>query len=374
MASTQAPTASGSRVAPISQDHESDSEYEYEYSTTETETYYVTLDLSKADFVARQPSSLPSGRGNYKERAFTDIYAKDRDEIVDTCKQKPKKVHPEQAVTAGEHALEQGKAQQKQDPADQTIDLNEFQILELHSETPLIAYRGRVYEGHWARNIGTELLFAKRDESNPLPAIRQLGKGVDLLAASSARIMLTEKNVRPRDGKVQRTLKDRYENGEFSDPDDETVPAVPDPEPGASAERYEQGDFLSRFIALKKRKGETDEVTVIARLHEEGKKKSGAKKPKEPRKPKQPKQPSSTRGRGRGRGRGSRGGRGTGRGGTQSRNADIADDDSMISEPSNLVSTPMDTEYVRPSTRRQRALSSKNQDKPEDVDMDDAEE
>ncbi|KAI4597487.1 hypothetical protein KJ359_004188 [Pestalotiopsis sp. 9143b] len=351
-ASIQASTASGSRETAISQDHENDSEYEYEYSTTETETYYVTLDISKADFVARPQATLPSGRGSYKERAFTDVSARRPDGIIDTCKQKPKKMHPEKAaiITEAEEQAEQ--AEQNKPPqsneAEDQIDINDFQILELHSEHPLIAYRGRVYEGHWARNIGTEFLFAKRNEDSPLPAIRQLDKGVDLLAASSARIMLTEMAVKPYDTKGYRTLKDRYENGgDLSGSESEAIPAVPDPEPGASAERYEQGDFLSKLIALKKQKGETDEVTVIARLHEEGKKKAGAKKPKVPRRRGRKQTNPDGPGRGRGRGRGSRGGRGgagTGRakGDARSRNADLPDDGSMVPDPSSAVSAPMD--------------------------------
>ncbi|KAI0170847.1 hypothetical protein BJ166DRAFT_205576 [Pestalotiopsis sp. NC0098] len=352
-ASTQASTASGSRETAISQDHENDSDYEYEYSTTETETYYVTLDISKADFVARPQATLPSGRGSYKERAFTDVSARRPDGIVDTCKQKPKKTqtHPEKAaiITEAEEQAEQQAEQNKppQNEAEDQIDINDFQILELHSEHPLIAYRGRVYEGHWARNIGTEFLFAKRNEDSPLPAIRQLDKGVDLLAASSARIMLTEMAVKPYDTKGYRTLKDRYENGgDLSGSESEAIPAVPDPEPGASAERYEQGDFLSKLIALKKQKGETDEVTVIARLHEEGKKKAGAKKPKVPRRRGRKQTNPDGPGRGRGRGRGSRGGRGgagTGRakGDARSRNADQPGDESVVPEPSNVVSAPV---------------------------------
>lgn len=306
------------------------------YIAHNQQTYYVTLDISKADFITRQDSSVPSGRGGNKERVLSDIFARKYDDD-DLPTPNPKKVYGGSNAD-GESRAQQNKSQEKE-PEDQ-IDLNEFQILELHSESPLVAYRGRVYEGNWARNIGTEMLFTRRDEDNPMPALRQLEKGVDLLAASSARILLTEKSLKPAGAKAHR----RQPKVRFDEVDDnlgtDSYPTVPDPEPGASAERYAQGDFLAKLIALKKRKGETDEVTVIARLHDEGKKKAGQKKPKV-----EDGTPRPTRGRGSGQGRG--GGRPRGRGRAKGRGVarartTLLGEDSTGSDPSIRASTAMD--------------------------------
>ncbi|KAH6655597.1 hypothetical protein BKA67DRAFT_243154 [Truncatella angustata] len=345
-------------AVPAAGDHDDDSEWEYEYSATETETYYVTLDLSKADFVTRQQSSVPSGRGGYKERALADIFARKYDDD-NLPAPKPKPSHP------GRDPLDEPKGPQA-DSQDKlsyhdVVDLNEFQILELHSENPLVSYRGRVYEGHWAQNVGTELLFARHDQDNPLPVVRRLDKGVDLLAASSARIMLTEKSLKPAATKSQRRQpKVRFDGEDY---EGESHPTVPDPEPGASAERYEQGDFLAKLIALKRKRGDKDEVTVIAKLHEEGKKKPGQKKPKPDQDEERPARgKGSGRGRGGGRPRGKARSRGRGRG----RKLHFSKEESSDPDPTEKVSTPMDHKSTRVTPRRWSQLNNPDEDENQD--------
>ncbi|KAH8670845.1 hypothetical protein BX600DRAFT_509582 [Xylariales sp. PMI_506] len=278
---------------PLTQPLEDDdSEWEYEYSTTETETYYVTLDISKADFVTKQQASVPNGRGGYKEKQLGDIHAKNHDDDDETLMQaRGTAQEDEDDEVQDRDTSSQAKSSRVPDDSGS----NEVQILELHSANPIISYRGRIYEGQWSQNLGTELLMTKRDDSNPLPAIRHLEQDIDLLAASSARIMLTEKTLKSNDADVQkRHRKVRFDEEDMDISDGDENPLVPDPEPGASRERYEQGDFLSKLIALKKRKGETDEVTVIARVHEDTRR--------------QPANPDRARARGKTRGAGRGGG------------------------------------------------------------------
>lgn len=277
------------------------------------------MDISKADFITRQQSTNPSGRGGYKERALSDIFAKRQDPDDDLPTPQAKKAR---LGRDAEDAQPQ-KSREKED--DDQLDLNEFQILELHSENPLITYRGRVYEGNWARNIGTELLFTSHDENNPLPVIRQLDNGVDLLAASSARLMLTEKGAKPTGAKGQRRgPRQRFSEENLDELEGDELPPVPDPEPGASAERYEQGNFLTKLISLKKKMGETDEVTVIARLHDEGKKKQG----KRPAETNPAKRPARGRGSGQGRGGGRPRGKGKGKVGGRAHMLELSNEDS----------------------------------------------
>lgn len=147
----------------------------------------------------------------------------------------------------------------------------EVQIMELHTPNPVISYRGRIYQGQWSQNVGTEVLLTQHDENNPLPAVRKLDGGIDVLAASSARIMVTEKVLKPRNMKAlrrQRRVMFDEDDYELSDDQDHPTMGVPKAEPGASVERFEQGEFLAKLIALKKSMGETDGVTVVAQTTE----------------------------------------------------------------------------------------------------------
>lgn len=140
---------------------------------------------------------------------------------------------------------------------------SQVQILDLHTEEPIISYKGRVFSGQWSQNVGTELLMTKRDDDNPIPALRQLDHDVDLLAASCSRITVKEMQLKPKDTTLKRRL-----NGLTSAESTTARSLVPPAEKWARSERIMQGNFLANFIALKKRMGENDEVTVIARTHD----------------------------------------------------------------------------------------------------------
>lgn len=129
--------------------------------------------------------------------------------------------------------------------------------MELHSPNPVISYKGRVYQGQWSQNVGTELLMTRHDDDDPLPVVRSLDDGIDLLAASCARITVTQKELERKDpestqGHDKLTKEER-----------EALTKIPKPETKPSIARTNQTNFLARLIALKKRKGEKDEVPVL---------------------------------------------------------------------------------------------------------------
>ncbi|KAI1105112.1 hypothetical protein F4804DRAFT_305158 [Jackrogersella minutella] len=272
-----------SRIPP----EEDESEWEYEYSQTETETFYITLDLSKADFTSRDATTVnrPGYRGGEKaERAKLYLNRRmspsngngnssddsDEDKILPRVR-KPKEPEPQP----------QPQPQPKEPTEDDNEDDHQVQIMDLHSEHPVISYRGRVYEGIWNQNVGTELLLTKRDEYNPLPVLRHLDHDVELLAASCARITVKEMDLNPKDD-----LLKRQRNADASTERNALGSLVPPAERWSTRERIDQGNFLANFIALKKRRGETDDVTVIAksverpdrnrhRKHDHGREKQG---------------------------------------------------------------------------------------------------
>ncbi|KAL5594411.1 hypothetical protein BROUX41_001344 [Berkeleyomyces rouxiae] len=284
--------------------YDDEDEWEYEYSTTETETYYLTLDLSIPEFTTRDSRTVvQAGRGGYlsswigdpekvndksagqKARyrfAADDIDEEDDHEPPEREDQDPDdadlppvdpalSVGPSAAPDTGTTdapaaASTQGEIHKAQDAAAQSAatstrakrddaDMGEVQILELHSKTPIIAYRGRIFEGQWAENAGTEMIFAPHEEGDDiqsLPRLDSLPGGVDLLAASSARLLTTERKIQPRletnldEAKAQmgiRVVVGRDLNGD----------------------RRKQATFLENLMAVKRIKGEPDAVPVFAR-------------------------------------------------------------------------------------------------------------
>ncbi|KAI1188613.1 hypothetical protein F5B17DRAFT_258113 [Nemania serpens] len=242
-----------------------DSEWEYEYSATETETFYVTLDLSKADFKAQEQvktNTFPTRGGWHTYRASEGF--------LNRRKASERALHNNSAASSAASSDAErddegrpdidisDKAQDKRRSRAQDDDgaSNErVQILELHSENPIISYKGRVFSGQWRENTTTELLLTRHDKASPLPALRHLDDGVDLLAASASRISVTEQLLRPR-------ASDRARQRASVNLPQTIIPPV---DVKATQERIDQRNFLADLIAIKRRKGEIDDVTVIAR-------------------------------------------------------------------------------------------------------------
>ncbi|KAF6805098.1 transcription factor tau55-related protein [Colletotrichum sojae] len=298
--------------APNVGDAEDQSEWEYEYSTTETETYYLTVDLSIPQLLRRRRNAPVSGRGGYHYKHWAGPHKKPDEpkhhrilsddenddepapELEDDAEGDPNQMdaNAEDKNGGGDDA----DAESESDPA------ADIQVLDLHSDTPMFAYKGKVFEGQWARNLGTEVIFVERNddenaEERPLPALRHLPGGVDMLAASWSRINTTEKRLLPKEEAA--TEDDRFK--EVRRKHGIHIPITAD----KTGERKRQTRFLENLMALKKMRGETDEVTVYAhaapRHINEGM--TGRRK----------KRKALPEGRPRGRGRG---GRGRGRGGS----------------------------------------------------------
>ncbi|PHH51921.1 hypothetical protein CFIMG_006107RA [Ceratocystis fimbriata CBS 114723] len=293
--------------------YDDEDEWEYEYSTTETETYYLTLDLSIPEFTTRDTRNIvQAGRGGYlsswigdpeksngnssenKARyrfAADDIDEEDDQELPEREDQDPDDIDTSSidpalkavdataastnaatgdpttgpadasshSQTGGSNAINTAsfEAPRRSDP---DADAGEVQILELHSKTPIIAYRGRIFEGQWAENSGTEMIFAAQggaecddtDGSESLPRIDTLPGGIDLLAASSARILTTERKIQPRLDTNLDEVKSQLGIRVVAGRD-------------LNGDRRKQAAFLENLMAVKRIKGEADSVPVFAR-------------------------------------------------------------------------------------------------------------
>lgn len=194
--------------------------------------------------------------------------------------------------------------EQRETPVEAPAPLEEVQIMELHSHHPIISYRGRVFEGEWAEVIGTEAIFARRDDNNPLPALRNLNDDVDFLAASASKILTKEKVLKPK-------ISSHDELADIREEWNMRIPVGRD----RTGERAHQARFLENLMALKKKKGETDLVTAHARSGDGIDFKDNQAPNARPRQRKRPHAEAPSEGRTRERGRTSgRGGRGEARG------------------------------------------------------------
>ncbi|KLU87226.1 hypothetical protein MAPG_06228 [Magnaporthiopsis poae ATCC 64411] len=154
--------------------HSSESEWEYEYSTTETETYYLTVDLSIPDFAhVKDAAIIHNTRGGYKswfnpmleKPDITGVFENDDDDDDPTRRRGRKdqtgtmiqnRGHSPAGKNGGDGTRPSSRGKKWEDREEQQI-----QIMDLHTERPLIAHRGMVFTGTWANNIGTELIFTE---------------------------------------------------------------------------------------------------------------------------------------------------------------------------------------------------------------------
>lgn len=151
-------------------------------------------------------------------------------------------------------------------------NVGEIQVLDLHSDNPIISYKGRIFSGRWASNIGTELIFGAHSEiaERDLPHLQALPGGVDLMAASSVRILTTPADLRPKyrpeGGPAlmlpyanRRPAPDRYRAMRKESKIE--IPIAFD----KHGRRKPQARFLENLMAIKKKKNEFDEVTTITK-------------------------------------------------------------------------------------------------------------
>lgn len=134
----------------------------------------------------------------------------------------------------------------------------EIQIVDLHSDNPLITYNGNAYSCRWASHVGTELLFKAHERDSTIPILRKLNGGVDLLAVNQARIISDPLELQPR--KRKRSPERAFVRGSHIPHTKYLIPIGAH----ASARRKDQAVFLERMINMKVEMGETDAVTVVA--------------------------------------------------------------------------------------------------------------
>lgn len=147
----------------------------------------------------------------------------------------------------------------------------QIQILDLHTNNPLISYQKQLYSCTWTSTIGTDLLLASSNTTIPLPVLKRTPT-VNILAASG--VKLIGRPVRPIPKEEEQLNNERIRatlTSSLSDTAAQRTEVIHESkhvtipvDAGSSIGRQNQARFLERLIAIKAAKGEEDNVTVYA--------------------------------------------------------------------------------------------------------------
>jgi hypothetical protein len=242
-----APIAHTLTTLPRLEEDQDGQEWEYEYSATETEvgssidcvcvplklifcyqSYYVTLDLTIPELT--KSSGRRRNKSEQMGAASADPQAEEDPDVLQTADQY-------------EVGLPENLA-------------SEIQIVEFHSENPLVSYCGQLYSCRWAETVGTEFFFMKNIPKDNVSRIQVLPGGVNVLGTSSIRLESTPIKAEP---KMQDN--DAGRGGSKIQSVGREDLAI-DVGPRASQGRIQQAKFLEDLIKAKEKRGETDHVTV----------------------------------------------------------------------------------------------------------------
>jgi hypothetical protein len=139
----------------------------------------------------------------------------------------------------------------------QTLAREKIQILDLHTDNPLVLRDGHLFSCQWAANIGTELLFTEHNPNNEIPVLRNLPGDVDLLAASSLRLTSKHLHVEKKAHAEVGGAKQIRSHQSYD-------PRIRIPISSSTGEsRKSQARFLEQVMMVKKARGEEDQVSVV---------------------------------------------------------------------------------------------------------------
>ena len=169
--------------------------------------------------------------------------------------------------------IDQTPGQPKVDPSLSEPE-DRIQILDLHTQNPLISYQNEMYSCEWTSTLGTDLLLTAPSPDFPHPMLREK-PNVSLLATSSIKLMGRPAQIAARHNTEEgghpstSAAEDSAASAKFASPEKATPVKIP---LGAtpSRARQNQASFLERLIAIKAKKGEKDNVTIYTQKVNQG--------------------------------------------------------------------------------------------------------
>ncbi|KAL8703332.1 MAG: hypothetical protein Q9201_003496, partial [Fulgogasparrea decipioides] len=241
------------------------SEWEYEYDETETEVgpsercqipiFYITLDCSSASHRTRAikktttPADPATPHRNKdqqnEEQQDPDAGVEDNLPIDPALRDCP--------------PLQNTRTTSPPTPTDPQ---SRIQILDFHTQNPLISYNSQIYSCTWGSTVGTDIVLASPSSLAEIPfAVTPLHTSPDVVVLSTSCVKLTARPV---------TVTPRTDAPPSQDQaTDSSRPTIP-LDASASNTKRKQASFLESLMVIKAAKGETDEVTVHAQKVNQG--------------------------------------------------------------------------------------------------------
>ena len=271
-----------------------DDEWEYEYDEKETEDFYVTLDLTthvspaaRRQFPDRPKPDLESqqsknsrkrrhGRGRARRKEAEDFLRNRRtsDAAEDVDNPDDEAAEDEDVEVEVEEDAEDEEPQPRRkrparpretNPHNAQISVSDkhIQILELHSDNPIIAVDKRAFSCHWASSVGTDMLFeapANRDLSPPRPGKQDNTNAEDakLVALTRSRLVAKPVNltVKSNEDMSERVPVVHAAQVEMITPSVKPTRARGPKKHHITQSRQDQKSFLERLSTARRNKGE----------------------------------------------------------------------------------------------------------------------
>jgi hypothetical protein len=203
-------------------------EWEYEYDDNETEDFYIPIDLSHVPTSQKMSSAIPKTGHPVLLRTKLRAHHERREAEASIASL---------SISQDAHSL------------------GNLQLNGLHTENPLVMYDGQLLSCQWARNIGTDMFFAKPElNSDGNHALRSL-PDVDLIATGSSKLIANVAQLRPKDELFKGTL-DGDQAGQPSNTSGHSHPE------NGEGMRPAPSSFLARLNAAKAKRGEKSRLVI----------------------------------------------------------------------------------------------------------------
>lgn len=149
-----------------------------------------------------------------------------------------------------------------------------IQILDLHTQNPLISYQNQIYSCEWTSTLGTDILLTAPAPDFSYPVLRAK-PNVSVLAASSIKLMghtaqIASRHSAEESGQPSTPAPENPVTSINTASAEKAMPVKIPLAAIASRARQNQANFLERLIAIKAKKGEKDKVTVYTQKVNQG--------------------------------------------------------------------------------------------------------
>ena len=223
-----------------------DDGYEYQYDETETDTFVVDLDLSSVN-----PVTKPSNSRRISNKSIKDYDGHATRDPTEFHEGPSEEDEPGPGPAENMEKVQRGRGRPKQ-------PVKSFQMLDVGTANPIVAYNHQVYYCSWIDMLGTNMFF---DVPSGTCSSRSWLSERDLTLTGTSRIKLV--GHRAKLSKADSQKRKHGEMGDDPSTDGRGLPGFKSGNAQNNIDTKKQADFLERLMDAKKRRGEKDLVTVL---------------------------------------------------------------------------------------------------------------